>query len=447
MPASLRMGHRIGSLFGTCSLVAILALGPAAAPRTSSAEARSSRHKAECVSGAVGKPMTERAQKLLLDAIEAMEGDQLDEALRILDRIPRHGLHQFGLGLTFQMRAGIAASQDDLEGAARLMRQSVESGGFCGERLESARLQLGQILTALERWDEGIAQLEQVIESSSTPNGEAYYRIGLALYQANRVEEAIAAAEKAVAIGGVNAREPWWLLLLQIHWDREEFEQSVPILRRLVVDNPKRDYWLRLAYALFELKKPDEALVAMQVADRTGLLDDKTDQLRLAQLEFSEDLPIRAAERLENAIERGAIEADQKTLEVLSNTWLAARDRERSIAPLERAAEMSADGRDWLRVAQIRAQLDDWKNVALATNHALEKGSLDDPGMAYLLLGMAHFNQKEIDSARAAFTRALDFEKTRTFANNWLAATHETSGTTTEGDPTLADEPPVVTLQ
>ena len=409
-----RMGHQIGSVLGIFALVSMLAVAATAAPRKGDAEEKD----AECPTGSVGKLMTERAQKQVLAAIDAMEADNLDEALKILDRIPKYGLGPFGLGLTFQMRAGIAASRDDLEGAARFMTESVGSGGFCGERLESARLQLGQILTALERWEPAIEQLELVIANSPKPNCEAYYRIGLALYQAERVKEALVAAQKAVEIGGEEARETWRLLLLQIHWDREEFALCIPILRRMVIENPSRDYWLRLGYALFELDQQGEALVAMQVGDRAGFLEDENDQLRLVQMEFAEEIPLRAAKQLERAIEKGLIKPDQKTLEFLSNTWLAARDRERSIEPLERAAAISPDGRDWMRVAQIRAQLDDWKEVALTVKSALDKGSLDEPGLAYLLLGMAHFNMKEFEPATVAFTRALDFEKTRSFANN-----------------------------
>ena len=436
-----RMGHQIGWVLGICALVSVLAVAATAAPRkAASRKGGAAGEAAECPSGSVGKPMTDRAQKQVLAAIEAMEGEKLDEALKILDRIPKHGLGPFGLGLTFQMRAGIAASRDDLEGAARFMTESVASGGFCGERLESARLQLGQILTALERWELAIEQLELVIASSPKPNGEAYYRIGLALYQADRVKEALVAAEKAVEIGGEEAREPWRVLLLQIHWDREEFEKCIPILRRIVIENPSRDYWLRLGYALFELDRQGEALVAMQVADRAGFLEDENDQLRLVQMEFAEEIPLRAAKRLEQAIEKGLVKPDQKTLEFLSNTWLAARDRERSIEPLERAAAMSPDGRNWLRVAQIRAQLDDWKEVSRTVTNAIDKGSLEDPGLAYLLLGMAHFNLKEFAPASAAFTRALDFEKTRNFANNWLAATAEATGTKVASESAAVEE-------
>jgi len=422
------------AILACASALALTAGLPAIAKPT--ADAGSRKPDSECQSGALGKPMSERAQKQLLKAIDAMDGDRLDEALAILDRISTRGLGNFGMGLAYQMRAGIAASRDDLEGAATYMQKSVDSGGFCGERLEGARLQLGQLLMAVERWDDAIAQLQEVIASSPTPNGEAYYRIGLAQYRAERLADALASAEKAVSLAGSEVKEPWLLLLLQIHWDREEFEASVPILRQLVVSHPKRDYWLRLGFALFELKRPEEALVAMQLGDRAGQLEDENDQLRLVQLEFSEDLPIRAAQRLEQAIEKGIIPRDQKSLEILSNTWLAARDRKRSIGPLEQAADMSKDGRNWLRVAQIRAQLDDWKEVARAVDHALGKGSLEEPGMAYLLLGMAHYNMKDLESARTAFTKAQAHEKTQQFATTWLAAINEQSPPTDLAGPT-----------
>lgn len=421
-------GSSRGSLAGMllligCALVFVHAgtgLAETAAARPPSRPAE--RGGPPCVSGVAGRPMSERAQKQLLAAIEAIDGDRLDEALERLDRISSRGLGPFGQGLAFQLRAGIAANRGDIEGAARFMQQSIDSGGYCGERLEAARLQLAQLQMALERWDDSIALLESVVESSAVPNAEAWYRIALAQYRAGRLESALAAAEKAIALVGGEAKEPWQLLLLQIHWDRKALDACLPILRELALAHPKRDYWMRLGFVLYELGRPEEALVALQLGDLANLLDAKDDQLRLVQLEMFEDIPARAAERLQKAIESGAVPADQKSLEVLSNTWLAARDRERAIDPLLRAAELAPDGRDWLRAAQIRAQLDDWVGAESATKEALEKGSLEDPGMAYLLLGMAHFNQKQFDAARIAFEKALPFEKARAFATTWLAA-------------------------
>lgn len=439
-------GWRRGSVPGMLlALSLLLVLLPAASALAETPGARPTngapaRRSAPCVSGATGKPMSARAQKQILAAIEALDQDRLDEAIERLDRISAHGLGPFGQGLAFQMRAGIAANRGDIEGAARFMQQSVDSGGYCGERLEAARLQLAQLDMALERWDDAIALLHGVVEASATPNAEAWYRIGLAQYRASRLEPALAAAQKAIELGGSEPKEPWQLLLLQIHWDRKALDACVPILRELAISHPKRDYWMRLGFVLYELDRPDEALVALQLGDRANLLDPKDDQLRLVQLEMGEDIPVRAAERLQKAIESGAVPADQKSLEVLSNTWLAARDRERAIEPLLRAAALAPDGRDWLRVAQIRAQLDDWAGVESATNEALEKGSLEDPGMAYLLLGMAHFNQKQLDAARVAFEKALPFEKARAFATTWLAAIREATPPAPVAAPPTAGE-------
>ena len=62
-----------------------------------------------------------------------------------------------------------------------------------------------------------IARLEGVIADSATPSAEVWYRIGLAQYRAGRLEPALAAARKAIERGGSEPKEPWQLLLLQIH--------------------------------------------------------------------------------------------------------------------------------------------------------------------------------------------------------------------------------------
>lgn len=416
------------TIAATASLAAaLLPLTASAAGVRSHPIGRHASHDACPPSGSVGKPMTANAQKHVLEAMAAMDANDLGRALTILDRISKYSLHPFGIAVRAQMRAGIAAARDDLEGAEKYMRESIGARGFCGDRLAAAQLQLAQIQMAREHWDDAIDLLDRLVASSAAADGETYYRLGLARYRAGRMDEALAATQKAIDLGGDQAKEIWWQLLIQIHWDRKEYDACIPILQRLIVEKPKRDYWLRLGFALYETGRTAEALVALQLGDLAGVLDQKDDQLRLVQMEFAEGLPSRAAERLAKAIDDGRVQADQKTLEVLSNAWLAARDRDRSIGSLTRAADLASDGRDWLRVAQIRAQQDDWKEVGQAASRALDKGGLDNEGLAWLLLGMARFNSKDPVAARAAFVHAQAFEQTRRFATTWLGALDEAS--------------------
>jgi hypothetical protein len=58
-------------------------------------------------------------------------------------------------------------------------------------------------------------------------------------------------------------------------------------------------------------------------------------------------------------------------------------------------------------------------SAVAALQKGLAKGGLDDPGNAYLLVGIAHSTEKRFGPAREAFAKAGNYEKSRTAAAQW----------------------------
>jgi tetratricopeptide (TPR) repeat protein len=91
------------------------------------------------------------------------------------------------------------------------------------------------------------------------------------------------------------------------------------------------------------------------------------------------------------------------------------------IAPLGRAAELSEDGNLHVRLAQVHMERDEFSEALAALEKAFAKGSLDEPGRAYLLLGITHSGAKRYASARKAFNEAHKHEKSRKEARHWIS--------------------------
>jgi tetratricopeptide (TPR) repeat protein len=123
---------------------------------------------------------------------------------------------------------------------------------------------------------------------------------------------------------------------------------------------------------------------------------------------------------LERGLEDGTIDLDLEVLEMLGNSWIAAREYEKSIAPLQQAAEMAEDGRLYLRLGQVRVQREDWKEATALIQKAIKKGGLEDAGKAELLLGISYYSDQNPDLARTAFRRAREHESTESDAIAWL---------------------------
>jgi uncharacterized protein HemY len=77
------------------------------------------------------------------------------------------------------------------------------------------------------------------------------------------------------------------------------------------------------------------------------------------------------------------------------------------------AAELSPDGKLFIRLGQVYLQREEWLEAAEALGQGLQKGGLENAGSANLMQGIAYFNANRIPDAHASFVRALDTASTR----------------------------------
>ena len=152
------------------------------------------------------------------------------------------------------------------------------------------------------------------------------------------------------------------------------------------------------------------------------MLEKHSELLRLAQLYLYYEVPYKAAIILEKELNAERIEDEEKNWEQLANAWLSAREWKKAIPPLTKAAEMSEDGRLFLRLGQTYMQEEDWKNAEKNIRYAIKKGDLENPGRAWLLLGITR-NKKGIkfeNSALFAFKRSTGYEDMEADARRWV---------------------------
>src|ERR1051325_7180691 len=142
-----------------------------------------------------------------------------------------------------------------------------------------------------------------------------------------------------------------------------------------------------------------EAVVPLEIAYRAGLATDDQDVQRLAQMLVQLSIPNRAAKILSQAVEQGRLKGDAKTQELIANCWIAARDYEKAMTPLRKAADLSDSGELYVRLAEVYVQREDWPNASNVLRLGLDKGKLKAPGNAKLLMGMALYNQKKLGDA------------------------------------------------
>ena len=292
------------------------------------------------------------------------------------------------------------------------------------QQIDESRYQLAQLFIQEEQWREGAAALEEWFKTAANPNSAAYYLLAMAYYQLENFAAALAPAKKAVELmDPAKPNEGWLSMLSALYLQREEYREAIPVLQQLIQAAPdKKRYWIQLSSVYVQMEDYANGLATMQLLYNVGVLTEDSELRRLADLLVFNDVPYRGAQVLEAAIERRQVTLDEKLYEKLANCWIAAGELDRSIAPLQRAAELAPNGDAFVRLGEVQAQREDWPAAIAAIQRGVEKGQLKDPGNAQLWLGIAHYSQKRYDDAVPFLERARQAAKHQPLADNYLQA-------------------------
>src|SRR5690606_24536286 len=172
--------------------------------------------------------------------------------------------------------------------------------------------------------------------------------------------------------------------------------------------------------AAVHLKAGDKARAAavLEIAGRLGFLDEVADRLRLVTLTAQIGAPFEAASTLSGFIERKQVPLNGENATLLASLWIAARESQLALAALDDAIRRAPSARLYQQRAQLHMDREEYAEAARALTAALERGARD--GGTLLALGMARYQQADIDAALQAFREAQAHGASRKLAADWI---------------------------
>jgi len=361
------------------------------------------------------------AYDALIEAQEALDAGQTAEAREILEtlREKESRLNDHEKALLYQTYGYLEAGEERYSEAVGYLEKCLAQKALPDAGQLQTLYNLAQLYLATERFPEAVKALSQWLRASKERPSPTLYMLAAAYYQDGKRDKALTPAILAVR-KAEKPKEAWLQLLLSLYVERREYEKAQPVLEKLTDLYPKKVYWMQLAAIYGELEQEKKSLAALELVYTQGLMDKDDELRRLARLYVYHELPYLGAQVMEKGLADGIIEQDSEAYEILANAWMRAREFDRAIAPLTEAAGSAEDGKLFLRLGQAYAEKEDWGAAASALKQAISKGGLDEQGTASLLLGVAFFNQDQLEPARRHFARAAQHEKTRKDAEQWM---------------------------
>jgi tetratricopeptide (TPR) repeat protein len=358
--------------------------------------------------------------KALNEAIELMNMEKYAEAQAKIGTLNLEKLSPYERSKVEQILFNIAYVQEKYAEARGHLEKAIAAGGLNEQEISQARYQGAQLFMTEEKWKEGAAALEEWFKTATNANSAAYYLLAVAYYQMEQFDKALPPAQKAVELMD-KPQEGWIGMLLALYLQKDRYKDAIPLLQRLISIVPdKKTYWMQLSAVYGQMEDYENALAIMQLAYGAGLVTEDSEIRRLADLLLFNDVPYRGAQVLESGIEKKAVNVDDKLYEKLANCWIAAGELEKSLQPLQRAAELSSTGEMFVRLGEVNIQREDWGAAQAALDRGISKGQLKDTANAQMLMGIALFNQKKLAEAKTWFQRASQSEKHRNMSRGYI---------------------------
>jgi tetratricopeptide (TPR) repeat protein len=376
------------------------------------------------------------------------KGTPQDAVLMLLDLMGSKGLNSYEKAQIWNTLAFAYYTLDDMPKTVNAYEQILKQG-VISEALELGSLRaLFQLYYADEKYLKAIKYIDRFQALQAVPDPQitffkatAYYQLENfreSLKQAILVEE-LAVARRAARLessmeamsnGKVSdekmpeaklalqklqakqaVKENWWYLQVVLYNELEDVDSVIRVLETLIVNYPKKQYWMHLAGMYSEKGQDDASLSAYYAAYIQDFLVRESEIVMMAQRLLGADNPYEASLVLEKGLKSKAIEENEKNLRLLATAYTLSQETNSAIDAWRDATKYAEDGDLHFRLAQALSAQDRHKEAVKAYSDAQKKGDLKKPGDVAFWKGISQMQLERWDSATKSFRSASKLDK------------------------------------
>ena len=376
------------------------------------------------------------------------KGTPQDAVLMLLDLMGSKGLNSYEKAQIWNTLAFAYYTLDDMPKTVNAYEQILKQG-VISEALELGSLRaLFQLYYADEKYLKAIKYIDRFQALQAVPDPQitffkatAYYQLENfreSLKQAILVEE-LAVARRAARLessmeamsnGKVSdekmpeaklalqklqakqaVKENWWYLQVVLYNELEDVDSVIRVLETLIVNYPKKQYWMHLAGMYSEKGQDDASLSAYYAAYIQDFLVRESEIVMMAQRLLGADNPYEASLVLEKGLKSKAIEENEKNLRLLATAYTLSQETNSAIDAWRDATKYAEDGNLHFRLAQALSAQDRHKEAVKAYSDAQKKGDLKKPGDVAFWKGISQMQLERWDSATKSFRNASKLDK------------------------------------
>lgn len=302
--------------------------------------------------------------------------------------------------------------------ASQAARRALQNSALPDKMRPNLLQVLGQIELQKGDFRQAARYLEQSLTLVETPSAEILYLAGYAHYRLAQWPSAIGHLRQALRLK-TPPPEEWLQLLVACYLESKNWGEAEKLLKSLIMDRfHDQKFWQQLAGLYLAQDRIHPALAVMVLAYHTGRMTQKS-LLEMARLYAHAGVPEKAARLFEKWFKEGVLPPSLKNLRLQSRLWIMARERQQAVEAQRQVVKLRGDGGEWLILAQLYMELEDWRKAQDSARQALRAG-VKNPAQAQLLLGVAAYRSGNRKAARQALVKAKGYPPLKSQADYWL---------------------------
>jgi tetratricopeptide (TPR) repeat protein len=359
--------------------------------------------------------MREKTYKAIAEAQAFIEADTALEALPVLNKLlQRRGLNDYEIAQVWNMLAFAYYTLDDMPNTISSYEEVLKQAKIT-LALELGTLRsLFQLYYQAEKYRKSIAYIDRWLKLNEMPDSGILYLKATAFYQLDDFQESLTYAKQVVSVAESQqktVKENWLYLLVILYNEVKDYDNVIVVLERLIVEFPKKQYWMHLAGLYAEKVQEENALAAYYAAYVQGMLTRESEVIMLAQRLLNAEVPYEAAVVVQAGIDSDLVKKDEKNMKLLAQSWTMSQDTDKAIKAWTGATEFAEDGEIFYRLAQAQANDDQHKNAVKSYRAALKQGDLNKPRDVEFWMGISLMQLESWDDATKAFRGASKDKK------------------------------------
>jgi len=362
-------------------------------------------------------------QRDLNKAADFVNDNKADEAQPLVTKVLANSKASlYAQSFAHQLQGQIYYDKDKSAEAIAEYKKAIEINGLSNAQHFSIILTIAQLQLQDEKYQDGLATLEQWQKLSGKETADELALKGNAYYRLDQYQPAVDAMKKAISMAD-KPNDSWTQILMASYFALNQFDQAAQLVQQQMAKDPNNKKLLnQLATIYIQGDKPQQALDLMAKAKAQGLITTGDDYVQLAKLYGAAEKPKDAAATLKEGIAKGVVQPTFDVYKLQGDVCLQAEDDACAIEGYSKASPMAKDGNVDYQLGYLLFYSSKSKDAIEALTRAISKGGLRQEGETYLLRGDA---ENDIDQSSAAMTdwqKAATYPSTKTMADQRIKA-------------------------